>query len=47
MICERLLKEREDVIREEYDKVLTCKLAGTLELIIHRDVKLEIEVIQK
>ncbi|KAM9778448.1 akirin-2 [Syngnathus typhle] len=27
MICERLLKEREDNIREEYDEILTTKLA--------------------
>lgn len=30
MICERLLKEREDKIREEYDEILTAKLAGLL-----------------
>lgn len=28
MICERLLKEREEKIREEYDEILTTKLAG-------------------
>jgi hypothetical protein len=28
MFCERMLKEREEQIREDYDKVLTCKLAG-------------------
>ncbi|XP_067272729.1 akirin-2 [Pseudorasbora parva] len=27
MICERLLKEREDKVREEYDEILTAKLA--------------------
>ncbi|XP_071763071.1 akirin-2 [Centroberyx gerrardi] len=27
MICERLLKEREEKIREEYDEILTAKLA--------------------
>ncbi|XP_072558707.1 akirin-2 [Paramormyrops kingsleyae] len=27
MICERLLKEREDKVREEYDEILTSKLA--------------------
>ncbi|XP_026089686.1 akirin-2-like isoform X2 [Carassius auratus] len=27
MICERLLKEREDKVREEYDEILTTKLA--------------------
>ncbi|XP_077367329.1 akirin-2 [Festucalex cinctus] len=27
MICERLLKEREDKIREDYDEILTMKLA--------------------
>lgn len=27
LICERMLKEREDQIREEYDKVLVSKLA--------------------
>jgi hypothetical protein len=31
MICERLLKEREEKIREEYDEILTTKLAGMLE----------------
>ena len=30
IICERLLKEREELMKEEYDKVLTCKLAGVL-----------------
>ncbi|ROL44007.1 Akirin-2 [Anabarilius grahami] len=28
MICERLLKEREEKVREEYDEILTTKLAG-------------------
>ena len=28
LVCERMLKEREEQIRQEYDKVLTCKLAG-------------------
>ncbi|XP_059369336.1 akirin-2-like [Carassius carassius] len=27
MICERLLKEREEKVREEYDEILTTKLA--------------------
>lgn len=27
MICERMLKEREDKLREQYDHVLTTKLA--------------------
>ncbi|KAM4694802.1 akirin-2 [Discoglossus pictus] len=27
MICERLLKEREDKVREEYEEILTTKLA--------------------
>lgn len=27
MICERLLKEREEKIREEYEEILTTKLA--------------------
>lgn len=31
MVCERLLKEREDQIRQEYDKVLTGKLAEQYE----------------
>lgn len=31
MICERMLKEREEHIKEEYDKVLTCKLAEQYE----------------
>ena len=28
-VCQRMLKEREDQIREDYDKVLASKLAGT------------------
>lgn len=31
MFCERLLKEREDQVREEYNKVLTTKLAEQYE----------------
>jgi len=31
MLCERLLKEREEQIKEEYDKTLTCKLAEQYE----------------
>lgn len=31
MICERLLKEREEKIREEYEEILTTKLAGILQ----------------
>lgn len=27
MICERMLKDQDSRIREEYDKVLGCKLA--------------------
>ncbi|XP_019628194.1 PREDICTED: akirin-2-like [Branchiostoma belcheri] len=27
MICERMIKERDTQVREEYDKVLSCKLA--------------------
>lgn len=34
MICERLLKEREDKIREDYDEMLTTKLAGVVVIII-------------
>ena len=30
LICERMLKERERELREEYDKVLNTKLAGKL-----------------
>ena len=29
MICERLLKEREEKVREEYEEILNTKLAGT------------------
>lgn len=28
IICERMLKEREETLREEYDKVLNQKLSG-------------------
>ncbi|KAL5009448.1 hypothetical protein ScPMuIL_011753 [Solemya velum] len=31
MICERMLKDRENMIREEYNTVLTCKLAEQYE----------------
>lgn len=31
MICERMMKEREDQIRTEYNSVLTCKLAEQYE----------------
>lgn len=27
-VCQRMLKEREEQIREDYDKVLASKLAG-------------------
>lgn len=30
LICERLIKEREDQVRQEYNTTLTCKLAGRL-----------------
>ena len=29
-VCQRMLKEREGQIREEYDRVLASKLAGTV-----------------
>ena len=32
MICARLLKEREDKIREEYDQILSNKLNGKREI---------------
>lgn len=35
MICERLLKEREEKIREEYDEILTTKLAGLCLCVSH------------
>lgn len=28
MICERLIKEREEKVREEYEEMMTSKLAG-------------------
>ena len=28
LICERLLKEREEKVREEYEEILNTKLAG-------------------
>uniref|UniRef100_A0A8W8J5M1 Akirin 2 n=1 Tax=Magallana gigas TaxID=29159 RepID=A0A8W8J5M1_MAGGI len=31
MICERMLKDREDQVRQEYNSVLTCKLAEQYE----------------
>ncbi|MBN3276741.1 SYRM protein, partial [Polyodon spathula] len=33
MICERLLKEREDKVREEYEEILTTKLAESFTLV--------------
>lgn len=35
MICERLLKEREEKVREEYEETMTSKLAGWYTLINH------------
>ena len=29
IVCQRMIKEREEMLRSEYDKVLTTKLAGT------------------
>lgn len=34
LICERMLKERESEIREEYDNVLTAKLAEQYEAFV-------------
>lgn len=31
LVCERMIKEREDQIRQQYDQVLTCKLAEQYE----------------
>ena len=28
LVCDRMIKEREQQIREQYDKVLSCKLSG-------------------
>lgn len=33
MICERLLKEREEKVREEYEETMTSKLAGWVEFL--------------
>ena len=30
LVCERMIREREEHIRQQYDQVLTCKLAGKL-----------------
>jgi len=43
MICERLLRDRETQIREEYDKVLCTKLAEQYDTF----VKFTFEQIQK
>ena len=37
MICETLLRQREDSIREEYDKVLHEKLQGMTHTMTHYD----------
>ena len=29
LICERLVRDREEAVKEQYDKVLNCKLAGS------------------
>jgi len=34
MICERILKEREDELREKYNKVLTTKLSDQYEAFV-------------
>lgn len=36
MLCERLLKEREDKVREEYEEIMTSKLAGLCYIICLR-----------
>ena len=35
IICERMLKEQEARIQEDYDKVLSCKLAGKIDILLH------------
>lgn len=39
LICERMLKEREAQVTEEYDKVLREKLAGLLLPFVLKDVQ--------
>lgn len=36
IICERLLKEREEKVREEYEETMTSKLAGWYAVGVHR-----------
>ena len=35
MICERMLKDRESQVREEYNSVLSSKLAGKIFFLFH------------
>ena len=35
-ICESLVRKREEKVKEEYDKVLSCKLAGMTSLCLSR-----------
>jgi hypothetical protein len=37
MICARLLKEREEKIREEYDQILSNKLNGKKNSILYKN----------
>ena len=30
LVCERMLREKEEQIREEYDRTLACRLSGSL-----------------
>lgn len=30
MLCERMVKEREETLQEDYDQVLNCKLSGEI-----------------
>lgn len=39
LICERMLKEREAQVTEEYDKVLREKLAGLLLPFVLKDIQ--------
>lgn len=38
-VCQRMLKEREEQVRVEYDKVLVTKLAGEYKYITHTHMR--------
>ena len=45
LVCQRMMREREELIRSEYDKALTEKLAG--ELVVRNAGREEVVIIDR